>query len=203
MVRSYRIVFRRRWRIFRVQGWRIPLPGGLELRAIAYWLACLAAVGLLARLPLLGAAAAGLPASVRLVALPLAAAWALSRWELDGRSPHRALLALLLWRLRPRSLAGLRRCPRAGSVLAPPRPVAIGAELGGGRYPRGRLRGPARILLRYPVRVELAGVPAGTGPDRRARMSAACSWRLRDVGGSPLHAGILLEVPVGKAVSFE
>ena len=40
VVRSYRLVFRRRWRIFRIQNWRIPLPGGLELRMIGYWLAC-------------------------------------------------------------------------------------------------------------------------------------------------------------------
>jgi hypothetical protein len=26
LIRSYRLVFRRRWRIFRIQGWRIPLP---------------------------------------------------------------------------------------------------------------------------------------------------------------------------------
>ena len=44
LIRSYRLVFRRRWRIFRIQGWRIPLPGGLELRLLGYWLACLAAI---------------------------------------------------------------------------------------------------------------------------------------------------------------
>ena len=47
VVRSYRLVFRRRWRIFRIQNWRIPLPGGLELRLLGYWLACLAAIALL------------------------------------------------------------------------------------------------------------------------------------------------------------
>ena len=44
VVRSYRLVFRRRWRIFRIGNWRIPLPGGLELRLIGYWLACLATI---------------------------------------------------------------------------------------------------------------------------------------------------------------
>jgi hypothetical protein len=34
-VRSYRLVFRRRWRIFRIQGWRTPLPGGIELRLLS------------------------------------------------------------------------------------------------------------------------------------------------------------------------
>src|SRR6476619_2936373 len=102
LVRSYRLVFRRRWRIFRIQGWRIPLPGGLELRLLGYWLACLTGVFALSRLPLLGVLVSAAPTSVRLLALPLAAAWGLSRWELDGRPPHRALIGLLAWRLRPR-----------------------------------------------------------------------------------------------------
>jgi hypothetical protein len=203
VVRSYSVVFRRRWRIFRIQNWRIPLPGGLELRAIAYWLASLAALGLLARLPLAGAALGAMPASLRIVALPIAAAWALSRWEVDGRSPHRALAGLLAWRLRPRSLAALRRCPRAGSVLAPPGPVALGADLTGARYPRGRLVGPARLLLRYPVAVELEGVPRGAGAGREQRMAVARRWRLRASGAQPLHTGIALEVPAGREVVFE
>lgn len=203
VVRSYRVVFRRRWRIFRVQSWRIPLPGGLELRAIAYWLACLGAIGLLSRLPLAGAALAATPVSLRLVALPIAAAWALARWELDGRSPHRALAGLAAWRLRPRTIAGLRRCPREGVVLAPPPPALIGADLGGARYPRGRLLGPARLLLRYPVSVELEGVPRGAGTERAQRMAAARRWRLRGTGGEALHAGIVLEVPAGREAVFE
>src|SRR5690349_695557 len=78
-VRSYRLVFRRRWRIFRLQGWRIPLPGGVELRLLGYWLAALASALLLARVPLLGLLVGALPTSLRLLALPLAAAWGLAR----------------------------------------------------------------------------------------------------------------------------
>jgi hypothetical protein len=202
-VRSYRVVFRRRWRIFRVQNWRIPLPGGLELRAIGYWLACLLALALLARVPLLGVAVAALPSSLRLLALPLLAAWGLSRWEVDGRSPHRAVAGLLLWRLRARSLAGLRRCPPTGSVLAPAPPIAIGADLRGPAYPRGRLRGPVRLLLRYPVAVQLQGVPRRAGSSPAERMATARRWRLSGTGGPPLHAGRTLAVPAGAEVVFE
>src|SRR5215471_5371761 len=98
VVRSYRLVFDRRWRLFRIQGWRIPLPGGIELRLVGYWLACLGALLFLGRLPLLGAFVSLAPPSLRLIALPLAAAWLLSRWALDGRPPHRALLGILRWR---------------------------------------------------------------------------------------------------------
>ena len=167
VVRSYRVVFRRRWRIYRLQNWRLPLPGGLELRSIGYWLACLAALALLANLPLIGLAVGALPASLRLLALPVAGAWALSRWELDGRSPHRALAGLAAWRARPRVLAALRRCPAEGGELALAAKVAIAADLYGPSYPRGRLRGPARVLLRYPVAVTLRGRPARRGHQPR------------------------------------
>lgn len=203
VVRSYRLVFRRRWRIFRLQNWRIPLPGGLELRAIGYWLACLGAIAVLGRLPLVGAVVSLLPASVRLVALPVAGAWALSSWEVDGRSPHRALAGVIAWRLRPRVLAGLRRCPAPGTALTPPSPLVVGPDMGAAEYPRGRVEGPARLLLRYPVRVVLEGVPRRVGAGREERMAAARRWRLRPAGQAPLHRGQTLAVPAGRTVVFE
>jgi hypothetical protein len=203
VVRSYRLVFRRRWRIFRVQNWRIPLPGGLELRAIGYWLACLAFLAFLSRLPLAGAVVGTLPASLRLVALPVVGAWALSNWEVDGRSPHRALLGLMLWWAKPRELAGLRRCSRVGSVASMSGRIAMAPDLRGSRYPRGRLVGPASLLLRYPVAVELEGVPRRVGPGRGERMAAARRLRLKGTGGAPFHSGRTLRVPAGRVVIFE
>jgi hypothetical protein len=187
VVRSYRLVFRRRWRIFRIQGWRIPLPGGIELRLLGYWLASLAAMGLLCSLPLLGAVVSAAPASLRLLALPLASAWLLCRWEVDGRPPHRALLGLIAWRLRPRDLAALRRVPPRDAELTPVAEVAAAPDLTAPVYPRGRLRGPARLLLRYPVAVE---------PGTRC-------WRLRARRSAPLHSGKTVEVPRGRVVLFE
>jgi hypothetical protein len=187
VIRSYRLVFRRRWRIFRIQNWRIPLPGGLELRLIGYWLACLAAIALLARLPLLGLPVAALPPSVRLLAAPIAVAWTLSRWEVDGRAPHRALAGLLLWRLRPRTLAAGRRCPGVGVELAPIDRLVLAPDLSAATYPRGRVIGPARLLLRYPIRPE----------------SGRRRWRLHPTGGPALHKGRTLEVPADREISFE
>jgi hypothetical protein len=187
VIRSYRLVFRRRWRIFHIQNWRIPLPGGLELRLIGYWLACLGAIAILARFPLLGAPVAAMPPSLRLLALPVAAAWTLSRWEVDGRSPHRALAGVLLWRLRPRVLAAGRRCPAPGTELVPIRRLVLAPDLSAATYPHGRITGPARLLLRYPVRAEQA---------RRL-------WRLCPTGAPALHKGRTLTVPTGRALSFE
>jgi hypothetical protein len=203
VVRSYRLVFCRRWRIFRIQNWRIPLPGGLELRAIAYWLLCLGTLGLLARVPLVGAAVAALPPSLRLLALPVLAAWGLSRWELDGRSPHRALLGLALWRARPRTVAALRRCPPEGTVLPIPASVLSAPDLQGPRYPRGRIAGPCRLLLRYPVAARAELVPRGAGQGQRERLAAARRLCLRRAEGPPLHRAATLTVPAGKEVVFE
>lgn len=203
VIRSYRLVFRRRWRIFRIQNWRIPLPGGVELRAIGYWLAALAAIALLCRLPLLGGAVSALPVSLRLVAFPLAAAWGLSRLEVDGRSPHRALLAQLRWWLGPRTVAALRRCPAEGAVLPPPGPLALAADLNGPRYPRGAATGPVRLLLRYPARVVPERVPRGAGEGPGERLQAARRWRLSQAGRIPLHRGRTLEVPAGRTVVFD
>jgi hypothetical protein len=196
LVRSYRLVFRRRWRIFRIQGWRIPLPGGLELRLLGYWLACLTAAFLAARLPLLGILISSAPDSIRLLALPLAAAWGLSRWEVDGRPPHRALLGLLAWRLRPRHLAALRRCPAPGTELVPLGELSLAPDLASAEYPRGRVRGPARLLLRYPVAVE------ATSPRLPGRRPAR-TWRIRPLERPPLQSGKTIEIPAGATVLFE
>jgi hypothetical protein len=201
-IRSYRLVFRRRWRIFRIQGWRIPLPGGLELRLLAYWLASLVLIALLGRLPLFGAIVSAAPASLRLLALPIAAAWLLSRWEIDGRPPHRVLLGLFAWRLRPRALAALRPVPAEQTQFAPLGELALAPDLAAASYPRGSIRGPTRLLLRYPVTVSLEQVPRHGGKEAR-RAAAARRWRLHSGSPRPLHNGKTIEVPAGRTVIFE
>lgn len=187
VVRSYRLVFRRRWRIFRIGNWRLPLPGGLELRLIGYWLACLAAIALASRLPLLGLPLAAMPPALRLLAVPLLGAWALCRIELDGRPPHRALLGLAAWRLRARVIAAGRRVPPTGAELSPLEALVLDPDLHGSEYPRGRIEGPARLLLRYPVAAS------------RGRPTLRLSRR----PGPALHKGQVLEVPSARAVVFE
>jgi hypothetical protein len=187
VVRSYRLVFRRRWRIFRIQNWRIPLPGGLELRLIGYWLACLATVSVLSRLPLLGLPLAAMSPPLRLLAIPLLAGWGLCRWELDGRPPHRAAVGLIGWGLRPRVLAAGRRVPAPAAEISPLEAIALAPDLAAATYPRGRIDGPARLLLRYPVQAHRHG--------RRVRLCRR--------PGPALHKGHVLELPRGHSVVFE
>jgi hypothetical protein len=187
VVRSYRLVFRRRWRIFRIGNWRIPLPGGLELRLIGYWIVCLATVSVLGRLPLVGLPIAAMPAALRLLVVPLLCAWALCRWELDGRPPHRALVGLATWWLRPRVLAGGRRVPAPGAEIAPLGTLVLAPDLESAGLPVGRIDGPTRVLLRYP-----------TSGRRRGRTAV-----LRRRPGPALHKGHVLEVPLGHSLLFD
>jgi hypothetical protein len=202
VVRSYRVVFRRRWRIYRIERWRLPLPGGLELRTIGYWVTCLLLMLVMSRLPVLSAAMGMLPASLRLGAIPLICAWALSSWEVDGRPPHRVLAGLVSWWLRPRVIAGLRACPAAETAVVPLRRLVMAPDLYGPRYPRGRVVGPARMLLRYPVRVSVEGVPWWSRSPGAARFSGK-RWRVSDMAGPPLHRGKTVNVPAGRVVIFE
>ena len=134
-----------------------------------------------------------MPASLRLLALPLAAAWLLSRWEPDGRPPHRSALGLLRWRLRPRVIAALRAVPPAGETLAPISQLVLAPDLTASAYPTGRIDGPARLLLRYPLRV--VRVPAAAKRSRRARR-----WTLVPLEAPPLHSARALTVPAGRSV---
>jgi hypothetical protein len=197
VVRSYTLVFRRRWRIFRLQRWRIPLPGGLELRLVGYWLACLAAMAILTRLPGIGRVVGVLPASVRLLVVPLIAAWGLSRWEVDGRAPHRALIGAVVWWVRPRVIASFRRVPPVETVEVPVTEVALAPDLAGSSYPRGVVRGPAEMLLRYPVEARRPRRPRLRG------RATSRSLRLRGASPVPMQRGRTLQVPVGGEVRFE
>jgi hypothetical protein len=112
VVRSHRLVFVAAGESSASRAGVSRCLAACELRLFAYWLVSLALFSLLARLPLFGAIASAAPASLRLLAMPIAAAPLLSRWEIDGRPPHRAVAGLLAWRLQARDLAGLRHFSR-------------------------------------------------------------------------------------------
>src|SRR3954447_4914258 len=156
-VRSYRAVLDQvERRIYRVDRWRLPTPHGISVRACAYGVAILVGVLLASRLPVAGLVLDAVPASVRLVALPLGAGALLAAWSPDGRAPHHALRALARHLASSRALSGLRRTAPAGRELVPIEEVAI-ASGDGTTYRPGVVKGPARVLLRYPVRIEVEG----------------------------------------------
>src|SRR4051794_41950914 len=128
VIRSYRRVFEVDRRIYRVDRWALPVPGGVPLRALGYF----AATALL--MVLLGDLVSFLSPPLRFVVVPLAVAVLGTQAAPDGRTAHRFAWDWLCFRLRAR-----RRS--AGRVLRLEDPaVRRGGRLGG---PRGARRAAA------------------------------------------------------------
>ncbi|GIK77727.1 MAG: hypothetical protein EDQ89_10190 [Acidobacteria bacterium] len=199
-VRSYRgVVDEVERRIFRLDRWRLPTPHGVPVRGVGYALAWLLVLLLASGLPLVGPLLGLLPDSLRLLAVPALGGWAMASLRIDGRPPHRMLFAAARYLASPRTLSGLRCCPPAGAELAPVEAVEIAAVGDGPTLRAGRVRGPARLTLRYPARARAEGGRGGEGRDRlaaarRLTLSAAGEWR------GPLARARTLTVPAGREV---
>jgi hypothetical protein len=154
-IRSFRVCFRLERRIHKIDRWRIPLPFGVPLRGVGYALLAFAAIAFAARLPLLGTLLGGLPAPLRLVILPVGVAYAVTRWEIDGRPAHASALAWMRMRLAPARIAAWRPAPAPGPVALGN--VTIAGDGQGARLRSGVVVGPAQLIVRYPVRPRQRG----------------------------------------------
>lgn len=207
VVRSYAgITDKVERKIYKIDRFRLPNPGGVSVRALVYAGATLVGLLFLAQLPLLDLALAALPPSVTYLALPALGGWALSSWQIDGRAPHHALLGLLRYRFSARTLSGLAPCPISGTRVAPVDEVEIAPSGDDSHYRSGRVKGPAVVTLRYPARITPEGVPRsahGASPQERARV--AKRLRVSAVEGSvrPMPVGQRFRIPAGKEVIFE
>lgn len=203
-VRSYRGVLDGvERRIYRVDRWRLPNPGGVSVRAVIYGVACILTSLIAAQLPVAGQLGAVVPDSVRFFALPVVCAWALASWAPDGRPPHSALRSLAGYLIRPRTLSGLRKAPAAGESYAPVAAVQIASTGDGTHYPSGRVRGPAALVLRYPAAISLDGA---SGESRAEQLATAKRIRVSEPDGGrgrPLPAGRRIEIPETKEVIFQ
>src|SRR3954451_22089249 len=123
VIRSYRRVFEVDRRIYRVDRWALPVPGGVPLRAVAYFAIALLAMIAAGALPGFGDVIASISAPIRFVVLPLGVAVLGTQAAPDGRSAHRFACDWLRLRLRAR-----RRC--AGRVVSlEGKPIAWDGEL--------------------------------------------------------------------------
>lgn len=202
-VRSYRdVVDVVERRIFRIDRWRLPTPHGVSVRALAYAGACFVSVAVASGLPGVGQLLGLVPGSIRYLALPALGGWALSALSIDGRPPHHVLVAALRHRLGPRAVAGLRRVPPVGSELAPIAAIQV-APTDDGRYRPGRVRGPAKLTLRYPAEITVEHGRPPVGGARDAGLAGARRVRLHPLGGKALPVGRELSVPEGGEVVVE
>ena len=205
-VRSYRdVVDVVERRIFRIDRWRIPHPGGVPAVGLGYFVVALLAVLVASRLPLLGGVLGMLQPALRLIGIPILCAWAMVSWQVDGRRPHYALVSAVRHRLGARTLAGLRRAPAVGTRLAPIEGATIAPSGDEPRYRAGRVRGPATVVLRYPAELRVERRAARRSAEVGEGISLARRVRVRSLPGRarPLADGQLIRVPEGAEVVFE
>lgn len=183
VIRSFRSVFELERRIHKIDRYRIPLPYGLPLRSLGFGAACLLAVLVLGAVPVVGPAVEQLPPPVRLVLLPVSAAYALGRIKVDGRPLHSAVGSLVRFALGPRKMVGFRA---AGGTFTRLGDVVTVADERTWRYRAGRVEGPAEILLRYPAQARQRGG----------------KLIVRQTGAAPLWRGKRVLVRAGQRVVF-
>jgi hypothetical protein len=151
VIRSYRRVFEVDRRIYRVDRWALPVPGGVPLRAVGYFVATLLLMLLLGQLP----GVAEISAPIRFVVIPLAVAVLGTQAAPDGRVAHRFALdwLRLRWRSRRRSVG--RALPLEGEPVLWHGELAVCWDADAPQLRPGRVRGPALVEFRVPV--ELGG----------------------------------------------
>ena len=152
-IRSFRRVFKVDHRIHRIPNtpWPVPVPGGVSLRALAYFAGALGVVIVVSRLPLLGDVLGLLGPPLRYVVLPVGIAVIATQVAPDGRSSHRYALSWLALRVRARRRSAGRVVGLEGERRRWARHLALASDAGGPELRRARISGPARLRFRRPV----------------------------------------------------
>src|SRR5512132_1486019 len=157
VIRSYRRVFEVDRRIYRVDRWALPVPGGVPLRAVGYFVAALLAVIVAGALPAVGELVAGVSAPLRFVVAPLAVAVLGTQAAPDGRTAHRFAWDWLRLRVRARRRCGGRMVPLEGEPVAWHGELALGRDADSAQLRRGRVHGPVRLTFNVPVQLHHRG----------------------------------------------
>jgi hypothetical protein len=153
VVRSYRRVFEVDRRIYRVDRWVLPVPGGIPLRGLVYFVAALLAVLAAERLPVIGGVVGELTVPLRYVVVPLAVAVLGTQAAPDGRAAHRFARDWLRLRVRSRRRSAGRTVPLAREPVAWDGVVATRWDEHAPALHGGRIAGPARVTFAVPVQV--------------------------------------------------
>jgi TcpE family len=154
-IRGYHVAFRIERRIHKIDRWRLPVPYGVPMRAIAYAAGILVAVLILGTLPVLGEVLGLFGPWFHYAVLPVGAAWVLHRWTIDGRSSPQTAIAWLRWRLGKRRVSAGRAAPEPGPVTLGD--VTVAPDGRGSRLRSAVIEGPAKLVFRYPVERQVRG----------------------------------------------
>jgi len=176
-IRSYRRIFHVDRRLYRIQDWTIPVPGGVPLLAVAYFAATLVAVLIAGGLPGLEQLLGLLSPPLRYVVLPLAVAVLGTQIAPDGRRAHRFAADWLALHVRRRRRSAGRPIaledePHEWQAILP-----VGRDAHGPQLMPGRVTGPATVLFADDVEVTqprrargaVRARPAGRGTGRGQR----------------------------------
>jgi len=156
-------VFRVDRRIYRVDRWALPVPGGVPLRGVGYFAVALASVLVLEALPVVGGVVGAVTAPLRYVVAPLAVAVLGAQASPDGRPAHRFARDWIALRIRSRRRSAGRRVPREGERVRWSGVVVTRADEHSPTLRRGRVHGPASVAFAGRVRL---------GRDRRGGLVA-------------------------------
>ncbi len=175
LIRSYRRVFAVDRRIYRVDRWALPVPGGVPLRGLAYFVATLFAVIVWGRLPDVGAMLGALSPPLRYVVVPLAVAVLGTQAAPDGRAAHRFAWDWLCLRVRAGRRCADRVVPLEGEPVLWHGELPVRFDGEGAELHRGRVRGPARVTFTVPVKLASTrgGLVARSGGDDRGAVVLA------------------------------
>jgi TcpE family len=169
VIRSYRRVFEVDRRIYRIDRWTLPVPGGVPLRGLGYFTAGVLAIIAADRLPGVGALVDAVSPPLRYVILPLLVAMVATQAAPDGRAAHRFAWDWLRLRLRARRRCAGRVVPLEGETVAWHGRLGVAWDRHGAELHRARVRGPVRVTFTVPVRLDGRGrrLIARPAPDER------------------------------------
>jgi hypothetical protein len=155
LVRSYGLVFKIERKLFKIDRWRLPLPGGLELRAIVYGAAILFGTLIASRLPVIGLALGLLPGPLHWGLIPGGLTFILLKLQIEGRAPHRVLASMISWYFSKRLIVSCGTADRP-VALAPIQTIWITPDWRSPRYRPARIHGPTLLVCRYPIEARMA-----------------------------------------------
>jgi TcpE family len=155
LVRSYGLVFKIERKLFKIDRWRLPLPGGLELRAIVYGATILFGMLIASRLPIVGLALGLLPGPLHWALIPGGLTFVLLKLQIEGRAPHRVLASMISWYFGKRLIVASASADRP-VALAPIQTIWISPDWRSSRYRPAEIHGPTLLLCRYPIEAHMA-----------------------------------------------
>src|SRR4051794_10985659 len=147
LIRSYRRVFEVDRRIYRVDRWALPVPGGVPLRAVGYFAATVVLM------VLLGGLMAFLSPPLRYVVVPLAVAVLGTQAAPDGRTAHRFAWDWLRFQLRARRRSAGRVVRLEDEPVRWDGELPVRWDVDGVELHRARVRGPARVTFNVPTTI--------------------------------------------------